>query len=182
MQVEKSKTEVEHCTREARAALFQPSSNMQVPARLLLPGMESEECDPSSLDELSGGYEGQHTRDDASGVEEILNRDDPDDDAGDDMALALYIDLLSLQHKVSRFASGQLKVVAPNRGAFRLSSSSSEVDSTSTESSNERSSANISQPMEPIKFQDASGRNFNFPYDLCQKYSVSQKRTPSGCT
>ena len=105
-------------------------------------------------------------------VGDILRDEHLDDDAGDDTTLTLYVDLLSLQNKVSRLAASILRTTASIQEPSLDSSSNTESNSTHMESV--RAEPQVTEGKEPIEFEDHLSRRTRFPFGLCKSWAVSQ--------
>ena len=175
MQVESSKSEVEHGVRRARAALAQSAPNTQGQARLLLPGIQNRNQPESSEYEVEESGDDLTVQDpniDDTEVDDILRDEHLDDDVGDDITLTLYVDLLSLQNRVSRLAASVLRTTASIQGPSLDSSSNTETNSTHMESV--RAEPQVTEGNEPIEFEDHLSRRTRFPFGLCKSWAVSQ--------
>lgn len=103
---------MDHWTRGERAALLQPTPDVQVDGQLVLSGSRIEVTENSSEPEVEESAESagnqitNHGELDTVDVQRMES--DIDDDASHDTAVAVRIDLLSLQRKVSKIAASVL--------------------------------------------------------------------------
>ena len=114
MQVENSRASIDHQARADRAALLEPTSDLQVDWQLFLNSTEIE----ATLGLVENSEKEQAENDDksASSRSELDEADleslngDIDNDPSHDTAIAIRIDLLSLQRKVLKLATIVLKL------------------------------------------------------------------------
>ena len=158
---------IDNHTRAERSALTQPSSNNTINCQLLLTGTEPEIPAVEVEDPAEESRNQLADREDLD-VEEIVKIESQmDDDLGHDTAMELRIDLLSLQHKLSKMAETAL------RPAISTADSTS---SRTTVTLGDRIQAPSEGVEIPIMLTDPFGEKFAFPYDVFRTSNVS----PSG--
>ena len=113
MQVENSRASIDHQARADRAALLEPTSDLQVDWQLFLSGTDSEAAMGSMETEGEEPVESEDrsttTRGELDEADLQSMNGDIDNDPSHDTAIAVRIDLLSLQRKVLRIAVNVLK-------------------------------------------------------------------------
>ena len=187
MEVENSRASIAQQTRGERAALVQPTPDLQIDGQLVLSGSRIEDVSESEWDESPHTTGDQITNrgeldpHDAQALER-----DIDDDASHDTAVAIRIDLLSLQRKILKIATSALTPLNDSRGQSFVEPSlqRSESDDKSSKQSNAHSnpstvkerassSSEVVGSSGAVILTDPSGKQWVFPYEECKTTEVS---------
>lgn len=166
MQIESSRASIEQQGRSDRATLVHTVSSLHNNSLLSRPDRLIDAAASISEPDIEESLDDSDHADIPISVEGEFDSSDIDgmgQDVSYDTAVALHIDLLSLQRKTLKFATSALDPTAPQEQARP----------------NEPTSAPQSAPPTPtqnkmVYWTSPSNHAHSFPYEKCKTYSVSQ--------